>query len=120
MRTAIISDLHLSSAFGEDVARDATVRRRLLEEIGSADRLVLLGDVLELREKPLAATLEAARPFFEDLGGAMAGRHVVLVPGNHDHRLAEPLLEELALEDRPLELEQHAPPRSDALRMIAG
>ena len=56
--------------------------------------------MLELREKPLAATLEAARPFFEDLGEAMAGRHVVLVPGNHDHRLAEPLLEELALSDR--------------------
>ena len=30
---------------------------------------------LELREKPLAATLEAARPFFEELGAAMAGRH---------------------------------------------
>ncbi len=27
----------------------------------------------------------------------MAGREIVLVPGNHDHRLAEPLLEELAL-----------------------
>ena len=27
----------------------------------------------------------------------MAGRRVVLVPGNHDHRLAEPLLDEVAL-----------------------
>ncbi len=53
--------------------------------------------MLELREKPLAATLESARPFFEERRRAMAGRHVVLVPGNHDHRLAEPLLEELAL-----------------------
>jgi hypothetical protein len=120
MRTAIISDLHLGSAFGEDVVRDAEVRRPLLEEVRTADRLVLLGDVLELREKPLAATLEAARPFFEELGEAMAGRHVLLVPGNHDHRLAEPLLEELALEERPLELEHHAPPRSDSARMIAG
>src|SRR5262245_52536109 len=97
MRTAIVSDLHLGSAFGEDVARDAGVRQRMLEEIASADRVVLLGDVLELREKPLAAALESARPFFEELGAAMAGRHVVLVPGNHDHRLAEPLLERLAL-----------------------
>ena len=119
MRTAIVSDLHLGSAFGEDVARDAEIRRALLEEIATADRLVLLGDVLELREKPLAATLESARPFFEDVGGAMAGRHVVLVPGNHDHRLAEPLLEELALADRPLELEHRAPPDRDGARLIA-
>jgi hypothetical protein len=120
VRTAIVSDLHLGSAFGEDIARDSDIRRPLLEEIGTADRLILLGDVLELREKPLAATLEAARPFFEELGGAMAGRHVVLVPGNHDHRLAEPLLEELALAGRPLELEHHTAPRADAARMIAG
>ena len=110
MRTAIVSDLHLGSAFGEDVARDAAVRRLLIEEVAGADRLVLLGDVLELREKPLPATLEAARPFFEEVGAAMAGRRVVLVPGNHDHRLAEPLLEELALGGRPLGLEHHAPP----------
>ncbi len=97
MRTAIVSDLHLGSAFGEDVARDESVRRPLIEEVTGADRLVLLGDVLELREKPLAATLSSARPFFEELGAAMAGRPIVLVPGNHDHRLAEPLLEELAL-----------------------
>ena len=120
MRTAIVSDLHLGSAFGEDIARDSSIRRPLLEEIGTADRLILLGDVLELREKPLAATLEAARPFFEELGRAMAGRHVVLLPGNHDHRLAEPLLEELALAGRPLELEHHTAPRADAARMIAG
>jgi hypothetical protein len=119
MRTAIVSDLHLGSGFGEDVARDADIRRLLLAEIRAADRLVLLGDVLELREKPLPATLEAARPFFEDLGKAMAGRHVVLVPGNHDHRLAEPLLEELALAGRPLELEHRAPPRADGARLIA-
>lgn len=120
MRTAIVSDLHLGSAFGEDVARDATVRRRLLEEISTADRVLLLGDVLELREKPLAATLEAARPFFEELGEVMAGRRVILVPGNHDHRLAEPLLEEMALATRPLGLEHHSPPTAEAAPKIAG
>jgi UDP-2,3-diacylglucosamine pyrophosphatase LpxH len=120
MRTAIVSDLHLGSAFGEDVARDPDIRRPLLEEIRSADRLVLLGDVLELRERPLAPTLATARPFFEEVGAAMAGRQVILVPGNHDHRLAELLLEELALARRPIELEHHSPARSDAARMIAG
>ncbi len=120
MRTAIVSDLHLGSAFGEDVAREESVRRPLIEEVAGADRLVLLGDVLELREKPLAATLSSARPFFEELGAAMAGRPIVLVPGNHDHRLAEPLLEELALADRPLGLENHAAPVAEAATMIAG
>ncbi len=54
MRTAIVSDLHLGSATGEDLGRDPAIRRVLLEEIRAADRLVLLGDVVELRELPLA------------------------------------------------------------------
>ena len=97
MRTAVVSDLHLGSATGEDLLRDASMRRVLLSEIGGADRVVLLGDAVELRDLPLAEALELSRPFFEDLGAALAGREVVLVPGNHDHRLAEPLLERIAL-----------------------
>jgi predicted phosphodiesterase len=119
MRTAIVSDLHLGSAFGEDLLRDAEIRHVLLDELASAERLVLLGDVLELRETPLATALESARPFFEELGEAMAGRPVVLVPGNHDHRLAEPLLEQHALGGGSLGLEQHAEPAGEAMERIA-
>jgi hypothetical protein len=119
VRTAIVSDLHLGSGLGEDVLRDAAIRRTLLAEIAAADRLVLLGDVLELRELPLSAVLDAARPFFEELGEAMAGRPVLLVPGNHDHRLAEPLLESGALKGRRLELEQRAGPAGEAPTRIA-
>ncbi|HEX5763421.1 MAG TPA: metallophosphoesterase [Solirubrobacterales bacterium] len=119
MRTAIVSDLHLAHAHGEDLLRDAGIRRVLLDEIADADRLVLLGDVLELRELPLPAVLEAVRPFFEDLGEAMAGREVVFVPGNHDHRLAEPLLERNALAGQPLELEQHDEPGGEVAPRIA-
>ncbi len=119
MRTAIVSDLHLGSAFGEDLLRDTTIRRVLLDEIASAERLVLLGDVLELRETPLATALESSRPFFEELGEAMAGRPVVLVPGNHDHRLAEPLLEQRALDGGSLDLEQRAEPSGEAATRIA-
>ncbi len=120
MRTAIVSDLHLGSAFGEDLLRDAEIRRVLLDELASADRVVLLGDVLELRELPLASVLESARAFFEELGEAMAGRPVILVPGNHDHRLAEPLLEQLALAGEPIGLEHHAEPAGEAASRIAG
>ncbi|MGH2974897.1 MAG: metallophosphoesterase, partial [Solirubrobacterales bacterium] len=118
MRTAIVSDLHLGSATGGDLGRDPAMRRALVEEIGGADRLVLLGDALELRELPLAAALAAARPFFEELGEAMAGRRVVLVPGNHDHRLAEPLLEELAFAGGQLGLEHRFFPTREATTRI--
>jgi hypothetical protein len=120
VRTAIVSDLHLGSAFGEDLLRDASIRAALLEEIGAADRLVLLGDTLELRELPLPKVLAAARPFFEEVGEAMAGREVVLIPGNHDHRLAEPLLEELAMRDAggALGLEQRRPPGEEPASAI--
>jgi 3',5'-cyclic AMP phosphodiesterase CpdA len=97
MRTAIVSDLHLGSANGEDVLREPAIRRLLLEELAGAERLVVLGDAVELRDLPLGVALAATRPFFEELGEAMAGREVILVPGNHDHRFAEPLLDELSL-----------------------
>jgi hypothetical protein len=97
MRTAIVSDLHLGAASGEDVLRDAAIRRVLLAEIAAADRVVLLGDVVELRDHSLGPALELARPFFEDLGEALPDAEVLLVPGNHDHRFAEPLLDELSL-----------------------
>jgi predicted phosphodiesterase len=119
MRTAIVSDLHLGSAFGEDLLRDAGIRRVLIDELADADRLVLLGDVIELRELPLPTAMENARAFFEELGEAMAGRPVVLVPGNHDHRLAEPLLEQLALAGEPLALEHRAQPADEATSRIA-
>jgi Calcineurin-like phosphoesterase superfamily domain len=108
MRTAIISDLHLGAASGEDVLRDPAVRRVLLEEIAAADRVVLLGDVVELRDLALGVVLDSARPFFEELGEALGDREVTIVPGNHDHRLAEPLLDRLSLAGASkLGLEQH-------------
>ncbi len=71
VRTAIISDLHLGVASDEDVLRDPAVRRILFEEIAGADRLVLLGDVVELRNLPIGPSLRRARPFFEELGEAL-------------------------------------------------
>jgi UDP-2,3-diacylglucosamine pyrophosphatase LpxH len=108
MRTAVISDLHLGAASGEDVLRDPAVRRVLLDEIAGADRVVLLGDVVELRDLALGVALDSARPFFEELGAALGEREVTIVPGNHDHRLAEPLLDRLSLGGATeLGLEQH-------------
>ncbi len=119
MRTAIVSDLHLGLISGGDVARDAGVRELLLEEIGGADRVVLLGDAVELREQSVGRSLAAARPFFEELGAALAGREVLLVPGNHDHRFAEPLLDELAMTGTPLGLEHHGHPSPGPTEALA-
>lgn len=120
MRTAVISDLHLSLCSGGDLARDPEVREVLLAALANADRVVLLGDVVELRERPLGGSLDGARPFFEALGAAVAGREVILVPGNHDHRLAEPLLDELATAGAPLGLEQLADPSPGPTATLAG
>ena len=119
MRTAIVSDLHIGSASGEDLLRDRGMRRLLFGEIAGADRVVLLGDVVEMRDLPLTEALAAARPFFEELGEAVPGASVVLVPGNHDHRLAEPLLDDLAIAGRPLGLEQRAAPAGPAATLAA-
>ncbi len=118
MRTAIVSDLHLGAGTGEDLARDPAIRTILLEEVGAADRLVLLGDLLELRDFPLPRVLEATRPFFIAMGEAMAGRRIVVVPGNHDHWLAQPLLEEIALSGGTLGLEHRALPSGGPLAQI--
>ncbi len=119
MATAIVSDLHLGSAHGEDLLRDPEIRAVLLERLAGAERLILLGDTLELRELPLPIVLAGAQRFFEDLGEAMAGREVVLVPGNHDHRLAEPILDAAAVAGSALELEQVTAPTSRPTETIA-
>ncbi len=89
MRTLIVSDLHFGSATRADVLRTPHAREALLSALSEVERLVLLGDVLELRHGPRRDALAAARPFFEALGDRMAGREVVVVCGNHDHALIE-------------------------------
>ncbi len=96
MRTLIVSDLHLGSATGVDLLRRPELRAQLLEALADVDRLVLLGDLLELRHGPRREALAAARPFFEELGQVMGGppaREIVAVAGNHDHALIETWLE---------------------------
>jgi predicted phosphodiesterase len=61
------------------------------------DRVILLGDMLELRHGPLRAALATGRDFLSELGAALGERgEVVIVPGNHDHHLAHAWLERRA------------------------
>lgn len=60
----------------------------LAAAVREAGRLVLLGDVVELRHGPQAAAMHAALPVLTRLAAAMRrGGEVILVPGNHDHEL---------------------------------
>lgn len=101
MLTAVVSDLHLGKAAAHDLLRRPEIRAQLFERLPEADRLVLLGDAVELREGPIAGAMAAARPFFEELGRAFAGKPVTLLCGNHDYQLAAPLLEAAALDGGP-------------------
>jgi Calcineurin-like phosphoesterase len=120
MRTLLISDLHLGSRSRSDLLREPDVRAVLLDAAREADRIVLLGDVLELRHGPPREALAAARPFFEDLGGALRGGEIVIVAGNHDHALIEPWLARRSEQaaPSPLGLEQLLEP-ADASPMLA-
>jgi hypothetical protein len=119
MKTAIVSDMHLGAASGGDVLRDPEIRAALYEELRGAERVVLLGDAVELRDRPLGAALAHALPFFTGLGAALGEVEVILVPGNHDARLAEPLLDRLSIEDAPLPLDATAEPTSGPAAAIA-
>jgi hypothetical protein len=123
MRTLILSDLHLGSVTRADLLRRPELRAPLIEATADTQRVVLLGDVLELRHGPMRDALAAARPFFEDLGRALAGKEIVIVAGNHDHALVEPWLVQRGEQPdaQPLGLEQLLEPAeaSPALERIA-
>jgi hypothetical protein len=123
MPTLIVSDLHLGSRSGVDLLRHREIREVLWRELETVDRLVLLGDVLELRHGPHRDALQVARPFFQELGEMFAGREVVVLAGNHDYALMSPWLSgrgELHTPD-PLTPEQQIEPQraSEMLAQIA-
>src|SRR4051794_27636454 len=121
MRTLVVSDLHLGGRTGTDVLRrDPDALAALARALDGADRLVLLGDTLELRHGPAREALAAAQPVVEAIGAALApGASVVLVPGNHDYALAAHWLDARA---RPLGLEAVVKPQtaSPLARHVAG
>lgn len=118
MRTAVISDLHLAAGRDGDLLRGPAGWELLWPALEGADRVVLLGDVVELRDRPLPEALEMAAPFVAALREAVPGAELLVVPGNHDHRLAADWLEQRSLAGAgPLELEQRAAPAGALARL---
>jgi hypothetical protein len=118
MLTAIISDLHLGTRSEVDILRRPRPRELLFEQLAEADEIVLLGDVLELREQPLKDVLDIALPFFDALGDALPGRRVTLLAGNHDHRVASDWLEQRRLAGEPLGLEERTAPTASRIAAL--
>lgn len=82
--------------------RDHRCLAPLLAALAGCDRLVLLGDLLELRHGPVHEALSAARGPLREIGAALPrGAEVVLLAGNHDHHLVEPWLARRAVRGAP-------------------
>ncbi len=68
--------------------RERPPRAKLRSQLAECERLVLLGDVIELRHGPVHDSMAAAEAPLRELGGALPPTaEVVIVPGNHDHHL---------------------------------
>jgi hypothetical protein len=88
VRTLVVSDLHLGARLGRDVLRHAEALEALLGALEDVERLVLLGDVVELLEGRPERAMEVAEPVLRAVAARLGrGREVVLVPGNHDAAL---------------------------------
>jgi hypothetical protein len=114
VRTLVISDLHVGASTRADLLRRAELREPLIEAVRAVDRLVILGDGLELRDGPQRDAVALAGPLFQDLGQAL-GRdgELLLLGGNHDHGLVAGWIDARLLTERSgfLELEQRIVPR---------
>jgi len=88
VRTLVVSDLHIGARDARARLEDPVALGALRAAAGRVDRLVLLGDVLELRQGPLQDALAAASRVLPGLAEALGpALEVVIVPGNHDHAL---------------------------------
>src|SRR3954468_14077121 len=111
----VISDLHLGGRVERDVLRRPAALDALLEAIDAADRLVLLGDIVELTETRARQSMPAAEPVLRAIGGRVgASGEGILVPGNHAAAFARPWLRR---RDEPLGIDTAVP--TDATPLLA-
>lgn len=91
----MVSDLHLGARLGRDVLRRREPLDALLVALDGVDRLVLLGDIVELAEGRPSEAAEVAEPVLRAIGARLGReREVIVVPGNHDRMLVRPWLRE--------------------------
>jgi UDP-2,3-diacylglucosamine pyrophosphatase LpxH len=95
--TLVVSDLHLGARLGRDVLHRSEPLDALLAALDGVERLVLLGDVVELAEGRPRQAMEVAEPVLRALGGRLgSAAELIVVPGNHDAALVRPWVRERA------------------------
>jgi UDP-2,3-diacylglucosamine pyrophosphatase LpxH len=88
VRTLVISDIHLGQGGGISVLTRPRPLDALLDALDRHDRLVLLGDAIELVESHPAESFPVAEPILRRIAERLGPeKQVLLVPGNHDHAL---------------------------------
>lgn len=88
MRTLVVSDLHLGARLRGSVLERPEPLHTLLGTLDGVQRLVLLGDIVELMERRVDEPMRRAEPVLRAIGERLGpDREVVVVPGNHDHPL---------------------------------
>jgi hypothetical protein len=112
LATLVVSDLHLGTRAGADLLRREELRAVLCDRLRDGiERLVVLGDALELRESPVGVAAAIAEPALADLGRALGpGGEIVLAGGNHDHNLLAGWIEQHLAQDIPMGLEHAIEP----------
>ncbi len=116
VRTLVISDLHLGSLLERDVLRRPIALEALEAQVAGVDRLVLLGDTLELLDDRPADALAVASEVLPVLAGALGKTgSVVLVAGNHDRALVRPWLRERLRAGAPIAPARRVPRRASPL-----
>jgi hypothetical protein len=110
--TLVVSDLHLGARSGTDLLRRADLRAALVGALhDDVDRLVVLGDALELREVPVRAAAAHGEPLLREAGEALGpDGEIVLLGGNHDHAVLAGWTETHLLQDPP-----HSMPLTQAI-----
>ena len=91
MRTLVISDLHLGARLRSGVLHRPRPLAHLLSALSGVDRLVLLGDAVELSRGREPSVIAAAESILRAIGETL-GPHgeTIVVPGNHDLGLVRP------------------------------
>ena len=103
MATLVVSDLHLGATSGADLLRRPDLREPLLAALADGvERLVILGDALELREVAVRRAASHGLPLLREAGEALGpGGEIVLLGGNHDHALLAGWTDTQLLQDPP-------------------
>lgn len=88
MRTLLISDIHIGQRGGVSVLERPRPLEALLDALDAHDRLVLLGDIVELQEAHSSVSFPIAEPILRAIAERLGPeKQLVIVPGNHDHGL---------------------------------